>query len=176
MKNYKLSNKTYKQSIKKNKSNKSLLSRILTVSKSFLANVNKKNYKLANQLFNKTQSLISKAVLKNVLKTNKASRKIRNLYNNGPATNISNIENIKVVYEKNDNSIFNLKTITESVFQSFSRDGRGLLNIQKEHLTDLSDVSYNSLELTNKQLLQLDLYMEQTEMFLDNYSNLPLAL
>ena len=44
---------------------------------------------------------------------------IRNLYNNGPATNISNIENIKVVYEKNNNSIFNLKTITESVFQSF---------------------------------------------------------
>ena len=81
---------------------------------------------------------------------------IRNLYNNGPATNISNIENIKVVYEKNNNSIFNLKTITESVFQSFSRDGRGLLNIQKEHLTDLSDVSYNSLELTNKQLLQWD--------------------
>ena len=80
MKNHKLSNKTYKQSIKKNKSNKSLLSRILTVSKSFLVNVNKKNYKLANQLFNKTQSLISKAVLKNVLKTNKASRKIRNLY------------------------------------------------------------------------------------------------
>ena len=31
---------------------------------------------------------------------------IRNLYNNGPANNISNIENIKVVYE-NDNSIFN---------------------------------------------------------------------
>ena len=96
---------------------------------------------------------------------------IRNLYNNGPATNISNIENIKVVYEKNDNSIFNIKTITESVFQSFSRDGRGLLNIQKEHLTDLSDVSYNSLELTNKQLLQWD---SSTDRWIPREAILPL--
>jgi small subunit ribosomal protein S20 len=80
MANHKSAIKAYKQSIKKNRINKSSISRIITNSKSFLDYVKNKDIEMATKSFNKMQSLISRAVIKNIFTLNKASRKISRLY------------------------------------------------------------------------------------------------
>jgi small subunit ribosomal protein S20 len=76
MANHESAKKSYKQSEKKKLINKSRKSKVKTLLKKILEDVNKSDYEAAKQSFILYQSEIMKAVSKNVLKANTASRKV----------------------------------------------------------------------------------------------------
>jgi small subunit ribosomal protein S20 len=76
MANHESAKKAYKQSEKKKLINKSRKSKVKTLFKKILEDVNKSDYESAKNSFTLFQSEIMKAVSKKLLKANTASRKV----------------------------------------------------------------------------------------------------
>ena len=79
MANHDSAKKAYKQSEKKRLINKSRKSKVKTLLKKILEDINKSNSESAENSFKLFQSEIMKAVSKKVLKANTASRKVSSI-------------------------------------------------------------------------------------------------
>ncbi len=80
MANHKSAEKRAGQSLKRNQRNKSYLSKVKTLSKSFLAAIaEKKNEKELDSSFRKVQSVLQKAAGKGIIPRNTVARRISRL-------------------------------------------------------------------------------------------------